>query len=138
MLTVYCDGTFDLLHTGHVDFLKKCKQFGNFLIVGVISDKNVESYKRIPIIDLDDRSYLLENLSIVDKVIKNCPFNNLTREFIDRYNIDIVVYASDILDSTNSWSNHYKVPIEMGIMKFIEYDKTKISSTKIINSILTR
>jgi glycerol-3-phosphate cytidylyltransferase len=133
--TVYCDGTFDLLHSGHINFFKKCRKFGNKLIVGVISDKNVESYKRLPIIDLNNRCFILEHIKIIDKVIKDCPFNNITKEFIKKHNIDIVIYASYSTDDNKNWSNHYKVPIELGIMKFIKYENS-ISSSDIIKKIL--
>ena len=66
---IYVDGTFDLIHTGHIEFFKECKKYGNYLIVGVLSDKNVQSYKREPIINLDNRCFMLENIEIVDKVI---------------------------------------------------------------------
>ena len=52
---VYCDGTFDLFHSGHIKFLETCKSFGDYLIVGIISDENVKSYKRYPVLKLKDR-----------------------------------------------------------------------------------
>ena len=84
---IYVDGTFDLLHPGHIAFLKECKKYGDYLIVGVISDKNVQSYKRIPILNLDHRCIMLENIKIVDNVIKDCPFFGITQGFINKYKI---------------------------------------------------
>ena len=54
-MNIYIDGTFDLLHSGHYNFLEQAKKYGKKLIVGVISDKNVKSYKRYPILELKDR-----------------------------------------------------------------------------------
>ena len=39
MTTVITYGTFDLLHTGHINILKRAKEMGDFLIVGVTADK---------------------------------------------------------------------------------------------------
>ena len=130
--TIYVDGTFDLLHSGHINFFKKVKKPNDILIVGVISDTNVLSYKRKPYIDLDNRVIMLENLKIVDKVIKNCPFKNISSKFIKDNNITKVYYAGE----TNTWNEHYKIPIEMGIMNYIPYSINELSTTKIINSIV--
>ena len=68
--------SFDLFHTGHIEFLNKAKSFGTKLIVGVLDDSCVESYKRIPILNVEDRGKILENIKSVDKVIKRAPFLN--------------------------------------------------------------
>ena len=68
-IIVYVDGVFDLFHSGHIEFLKKAKSLGSYLIAGVISDENCQSYKRKPIIELDNRLIMIENTKIVDKVI---------------------------------------------------------------------
>lgn len=134
---IYADGTFDLLHPGHIAFLKECKKYGNYLIVGVISDKNVESYKRIPILNLDHRCSMLENIKIVDKVIKDSPFFGITQEFINKYRIDKVIYSGGDL---GKWEEHYKVPIKNKMMINFPYDKnqTECSTSKIIKTIILR
>ena len=48
--------------------LKKAKSFGTKLYVGVLHDESVESYKRVPILELKDRTKILENVKIIDKV----------------------------------------------------------------------
>ena len=131
MKTVYIDGTFDLLHSGHVKLLKRLKQENNVLIVGVISDENVESYKRKPIIDLINRSYMLNQLNCVDIVIPDCPFGGITKEFINENRITKVVYAG----TKDTWKEHYRVPTEMNIMEYINYSNNELSTTKIINRI---
>lgn len=134
MKKIYVDGTFDLLHVGHIQFLKKAKSFGDYLIVGVISGNNVESYKRQPIIPLEDRCTMLTNLKLVDEVIPNCPLGKITKDFIDKYKIDYVVYAGD----PKSWNEHYKVPIEQKKMIYLDYNCNNPSTTKILIEILNR
>lgn len=68
-MNVYTVGTFDLLHVGHLALLKFCKTLGDCVIVGVASDKVVNSYKpNVPVIPLDQRAEMLKALSCVDKV----------------------------------------------------------------------
>lgn len=61
-------GVFDLLHVGHLDFLRKAAILGD-LVVGIPDDDLVERLKgRRPIIPAEDRAEMLENLSFVDDV----------------------------------------------------------------------
>lgn len=134
MKIIYVDGTFDLLHVGHIRFLEKAKSFGDYLIVGVISGNDVESYKRQPIIPIEDRCIMLNNLKLVDKVIPNCPLGKITNEFMKKYNIDNVVYAGD----PNSWIDHYQIPIKLNKMIYIKYNSTNPSTTKLLKEIINR
>lgn len=59
----------DLLHYGHLHFLKECKKYCDFLIVGVYIDELVESYKRRPIIPFEERIELIKELRVVDLVV---------------------------------------------------------------------
>ena len=63
-----------------------------YLIVGVISDVVAKDYKRIPVIDKEDRVKIIKNLSIVDEVIENPPLV-ITKEFVETNNIDLVVHG---------------------------------------------
>ena len=67
----FTNGCFDILHPGHIDFLKKCKKKCELLIVGLNSDSSVKKLKGInrPIINQKFRSYQLMNLRVVDLVI---------------------------------------------------------------------
>ena len=134
---IYVDGTFDLLHPGHIAFLKECKKYGNYLIAGVISDKHVQSYKRIPILNLDHRCIMLENIRMVDKVIKDCPFFGITQEFIDKNKIDKVIYSGGDL---GKWKEHYQIPIKNNMMINLAYDvnETGCSTSAIIKSVIKR
>lgn len=63
-------GVFDLLHPGHVNFLKQAKKEGSFLIVSVARDKNVKKTKgRLPVFNEKKRLEILKKLKLADKVI---------------------------------------------------------------------
>tara|TARA_B100000524_G_scaffold340357_1_gene233414 strand:+ start:1505 stop:1903 length:399 start_codon:yes stop_codon:yes gene_type:complete len=128
MSVVYVDGVFDLFHAGHINFLKKAKELGDTLIVGIISDDDVKSYKRTPIIPFEDRYSVIENCKLIDKVIPKSPLI-ITEEFLETHNINIVVHGDD-----STQESFFKIPIEKGIMKYVKYTD-HISTTKIINKI---
>jgi len=74
MKKVLIDGVFDLFHYGHIELFKKIKESNDYIIVaGIISDKDVESYKRVPILKMEERAFMVESCKYVDEVIINCP-----------------------------------------------------------------
>ena len=65
---VFTNGTFDLLHLGHVDYLQKARRLGDVLVVGVNSDRSVKTYKQPdrPVNSEKDRMKVLSALECVD------------------------------------------------------------------------
>lgn len=70
-ITVLVGGCFDILHYGHIRFLKKAKTLGNYLVVAIESDIRVRELKGKgrPIHTQKQRKEILESLKFVDKVI---------------------------------------------------------------------
>ena len=68
---VLVGGCFDILHVGHIKFLKKAKSFGDYLIVLLESDENIKKLKgkNKPIFNLKERITVLKAIKYVDKVI---------------------------------------------------------------------
>lgn len=63
-------GAFDGFHPGHLDFLRQAKKLGDFLIVSVGTDRNVEKIKgKKPLFGEDERLDVVSNLKIVDRAI---------------------------------------------------------------------
>lgn len=67
---VFTNGVFDLIHSGHVDYLLKAKALGDVLIVGLNTDSSVTRIKgsRRPILLQDERAFIISNLKPVDYV----------------------------------------------------------------------
>ena len=68
---VLVGGCFDILHYGHIHFLKKAKALGDYLVVALESDKNIKRLKgkSRPIHDQNKRREMLESLSFVNEVV---------------------------------------------------------------------
>ena len=92
---VFVNGTFDVLHRGHLELLNYAKTFG-YVIVGIDTDECVREKKGQgrPIYNQYERKFLLENLKSVDEVI----FFSSELEFeelIKSLNPDIIIVGSD-------------------------------------------
>lgn len=94
MKKVITYGTFDLLHWGHINLLKRAKQLGDYLIVAVSSDefnklKNKKSYH-----SYENRKMILEAIRYVDEVI---PEHNWEQKINDvqEHKIDMFVMGDD-------------------------------------------
>ena len=70
-IIVTTNGSFDILHSAHINLLEKAKQQGNILIVLVNSDDSIKKFKGAsrPIIPQDERAYMLSALQSVDYVV---------------------------------------------------------------------
>jgi len=68
---VWTNGCFDILHQGHVDYLKKAKQAGDYLIVGLNSDESVRKFKgpNRPVQKEEARAEIISALQFVDYVV---------------------------------------------------------------------
>src|SRR5690349_1332122 len=99
---VFTNGVFDLLHVGHTRYLKKARQLGGTLLVGVNSDSSVRRLGKgtdRPITPEAERAELLASLSFVDAVVI---FDDDTPEkLIAQLLPDILVKGSDWKDREN-------------------------------------
>lgn len=82
-------GTFDILHWGHIDFLRECKKLGS-VTVGINSDVFVETFKSKPIMSLNERVKGISSLGL-KTVINSTP----GRLLIDLVKPDILAVGSD-------------------------------------------
>ena len=138
MKRVYIDGVFDLFHRGHLESLNKAKNAlgdpdNTFLIVGIVSDKDCESYKRTPIITENDRVEIIKNIKYVDQVVFPCPMET-TLDFIEKNKIDMVVHGFSNDTDREKQKLFFAQVIDSGKFKEIDY-YSKISTTDIIKKL---
>lgn len=92
---VFTNGCFDLLHRGHIDYLNRAKELGDYLVVALNSDESVTKLKGKgrPLVKLEDRAFVISNLKAVDFVIS---FNEETPfEIISKVIPDVLVKGGD-------------------------------------------
>lgn len=92
---VFTNGCFDIVHSGHVDYLNKAKNLGDILVIGLNSDRSVREIKgeKRPIVNQEERAFVLKNLKCVDYVIL---FDEPTpKEIIDKIIPDILIKGGD-------------------------------------------
>ena len=129
MKTVYGDMVGDMFHRGHVKLLKRMTELGDKVIVGVIGDETCKTYKRTPICNLDERVEVISSCKYVDKIIPDAPLI-VTEEFMDKYDIDLVVHAHD--EDDHFQDEFFKIPIQLGKFKRLDYTKS-ISTSQLID-----
>lgn len=94
MKKVITYGTFDLLHKGHINILRRAKELGDYLVVAISSDefnaiKNKQAYYAF-----EDRKFILEAVKYVDEVIREDHWEQKKDDIIN-HNIDVFVMGDD-------------------------------------------
>lgn len=87
-------GTFDLLHEGHINILKRAKELGEYLIVAVSTDEFNKEKGKNSYYTYEQRKLILESIKYVDKVIPEYSWNQKIGDII-KYGIDIFVMGDD-------------------------------------------
>jgi len=131
MTKIVVNGTFDILHSGHIEMLNYARSLGAYLLVLIDSDRRVKEIKgnTRPVNNQRDRQFLLKNLKAVNDV---WIFDN-DKELVEKikfFTPDIMVKGSDYINAPI---------IGQEFVKRIEfYDRTDHSTTKIIEHIINR
>jgi len=95
-MKIFVNGTFDVLHPGHLDLLNYAKSLGDFLLVAVDSDERVTSKKGFdrPLNPQQNRVRLLQSLKSVDDVMVFDSDLELA-QIVKQYRPDIMIVGSD-------------------------------------------
>jgi len=117
------NGTFDILHRGHIEMLNYAKRQGDYLLVAIDTDRRVSELKGLtrPINNQEDRKFHLENLMAVNEV----QFFDSKEQLIDimkSYKPDVYVKGSD-------WKKDRPSTAEQYCEQVIYYDRVGDYST---------
>ena len=124
----------DLIHPGHINLLSEANKYGT-VTVGLLTDKAIASYKRLPALTYEQRKQVIENIKYVDNVV---PQNTLD------YTNNLKKYTPDFVVHGNDWKVGIQKEIRAKVIKtlslwggkLIEVPYTKgISSTQLHNSL---
>jgi len=124
---VFTNGCFDIIHVGHVRYLKEAKNLGDILIIGLNSDKSVSAIKPgRPVNPQEHRAEILASLSMVDYVVlfdEDTPY-----DLIKLVEPDVLVKGGDWKKEDIVGSDIAKETLSLPYIK-------GISTTEIINRI---
>ena len=92
---VFTNGCFDIIHSGHVDYLTKAKMMGDVLFVGINSDSSIKRIKgdKRPILDENERAFIVASLKAVDYV--SLFDEDTPKELIEAIVPDVLVKGAD-------------------------------------------
>lgn len=112
MKTVYMCFSTEVIHGGHIEIIKKAQELGT-LIIGVLSDEAISSFKRFPVVSYEDRRALYESLSGVERVVDQATLSY--RDVLLELKPDYVVHGDD-------WKEGIQKPIRDEVIEtLVEY-----------------
>ena len=107
--TVYMCFATDIIHGGHIAIIRRAQRLGK-LIIGILSDEAVASYKRFPLVPAEERMKLFENIAGVYRVVEQRTLSY--RENLEKYRPDIVVHGDD-------WCTGFQQPIREEVLSVL-------------------
>ncbi len=99
--TVYMCFSTDMIHSGHIAIIKKASKLGK-LIIGVLSDEAVASYKRFPLMPYAERKVMIENIIGVSKVVEQKTLS---------YKGNLIELKPDIVVHGDDWQTGFQKPV---------------------------
>jgi len=125
MKTVYLGMSADLIHPGHINIIREASKLGE-VTVGVLTDKAIASYKRLPFMTYEQREEIVKNIKGVSKVVKQETLDY--RDNLNSIKPDIVVHGDDwkegiqiktrqqVIDTLSQWGGELvEIPYTGGI-----------------------
>jgi glycerol-3-phosphate cytidylyltransferase len=95
VITVVTFGTFDVFHIGHLRILKRARNLGNRLVVGVSTEQlNIDKKGRAPFYSEKERMEIIRSIRFVDNVFPEESLE-LKRQYLKQYKADILVMGDD-------------------------------------------
>ena len=132
MIKIFINGTFDVLHPGHINLFKEAKNKGDFLHVAIDSDKRVSVLKgeNRPFNNQENRKFILESIRYIDKV--SIFYND------DHLKLLIYYYQPDIMMVGSDWKGKNIIGSEYAKqLTFFDRD-SRYSTTEILESFINR
>lgn len=107
--TVYMCFSTEYIHSGHIAIINKARRLGR-LIIGVLSDEAVSSYKRYPLIPFEERKALFENLAGVERVVEQKELS---------YAGNLRALKPDYVVHGNDWCDGFQKPIRQEVIEVL-------------------
>jgi ethanolamine-phosphate cytidylyltransferase len=128
MIWVYADVVCDLFHYGHVEFFRQARALGDRLIVGVVGDDDVMTYKPAPMMSFQERLAVVAACRHVDRVLPEPAPLFCTCAHLDRIGADFACHGDDYApEDVAYW---YADLLPAGRVRTVRY--TRAISTRMI------
>lgn len=108
MKTVITYGTFDILHIGHINLLRRARELGDRLVVGLSTDEFNNSKHKSSLLSYENRKAVLEAIRYVDEVFPESTWKQKADD-IRRYSADVFVMGDDWAQKFDFLSEYCKV-----------------------------
>ena len=125
----YISGVFDLFHVGHLNMFKRAKEQCDYLIVGVVTDEGVRTFKKVePFVPFEERIEMVRSCRYVDEAVAVPLQYNDTREAYKLYQFDCQFSGSDYADNPFWIANQEFLRQNGSEMIFFPYTESTSSS----------
>lgn len=101
-------GTFDLLHTGHINLLRRAKEYGEYLIVAISSDQFNALKDKKAYYTFEQRKAILEAIRYVDEVIPEHTWEQKVED-VQKHDVDVFVMGDDWKGKFDFLKDHCEV-----------------------------
>lgn len=136
MIKVMASGVFDILHLGHVHYLRESKSFGDYLVVVIASDYTAQKHGKELVFDENERSALVSELKMVNEVMVGHSDDNIFKT-VAELKPDIITLGYDQkFDDSYIETECKKLGLNTKVRRTSPYDGTINSSSKIRQKIL--
>jgi ethanolamine-phosphate cytidylyltransferase len=135
---VYVAGAFDLFHVGHLDFLEKVREHGDYVIVGLHTDPEVNRYKgfNFPIMNIHERTLSVLAYRCVDEVVIGAPYS-VSAEMLDHFNVTVVCHGLTPVAPGSDGQDPYAVPKARGLFRQVE-SGNQLTTEALVQRIVAR
>ena len=122
---VYMSFSVDILHEGHINILKKASQYGD-VVVGLLTDAAIGSYKSLPHFNYDKRKNIIESVKYVSKIV--------SQDTLD-YTKNLKMYKPDYVVHGDDWKNGFQKSIRAKVIKTLKPWNGKLIEPKYTSNI---
>lgn len=132
---VYADVVCDLFHYGHVEFFRQARALGDALVVGLVGDADVMTYKPPPMLTFAERLAVVRACRYVDRVLEEPAQLHADAAFLDRIGAAFCCHADDMPEKElRFW---YGDLVDRGRLRVVRYT-AGISTRQIVERVAER
>nr|XP_026693855.1 ethanolamine-phosphate cytidylyltransferase isoform X2 [Ciona intestinalis] len=133
---VYVAGAFDCFHLGHLRFLEKASTFGDYVIVGLHTDCEINRYcgSNYPIMNLHERVLSVLACKYVHEVVIGAPYV-VSSEMMDHFKVDMVVHGNSQIFADEKGNDPYEEPKKRGMFVLVN-SSSNLTTPDIVERII--